>query len=326
MSARAEMFEQVPPKGGPPAGVREPSTPLGRPVDPRVVPARLPSPDPGGPGGSRGRGGSGESEDSDRFGQLAEAGREGITDSLKVVGEFLLNHLADITHIGPVVRLLELGIKLGQWLQSDGVVVSVPVPLGDGVDLEVSAHFTGSDDEYGLPLTACISPSGFLPVGDIEAGGFGLEPGASHEGPVGKSDDLAFGQHPGRVSQPEHRGGFDFDDRPSVDIAGREQADPVCSSEHGGGVLVVQLDLSEARQQGETAAAEKHAAEQRLARLRPRLLAEGVEFVVIYDPAVAKVVWLRVRHNSWPAVAWCIEIEVAPATGRIVNLRAGRNG
>jgi hypothetical protein len=287
---------------------------------------QLPEPDPDISDRSRDRVGSREPGDGGRFGELAEAGREGITDSLKAVGEFLLNHLADVTHVGPVVRLVELGIKLAQWLQSDGVVVSVPVPLGDGVDFQVSAHFTGSHDERGLPLTASISPSDFLPVGDIEVGGFELEPSASHEEPARESDDLAFGPRPGRVLQAERRSGLGFGHRPSADITEQESPGSVYPSGHGAGVVVVPLDLPQARQQEETAAAAQRAVGQELVRLRARLWAEGVEFVVIYDLAAAKVVWLRVTNNSWPAVAWHIEIEVAPATGRIVNLQVRREG
>jgi hypothetical protein len=257
---------------------------------------------------------------------LAEAGREGITDSLKAFGELLLNHLACMAHIGPVVKLFELGIKIGQWLRSDGVAVSVPVPLGGGVDFQVSVHFTGSDNEQSLPLTPCISPSGFLPVGDIEVGGFELEPDADHGEPASESKEPAFGQHPSGVLQPECHRGFDIDGPLSVDIAEPAPSGPVYSSGHSGGAGVVPLDLSQARQQKVTAAAAKRAVEQELVRLRPRLLAEGLEFVVIYDPAAAKVVWLRVRNRNWPAVAWCIEIEVTPATGRIVNLQVRRKG
>jgi hypothetical protein len=326
MSASSERFEVVRPKGGTPAEAWEPSIAQISMVPDGLVPRRPPSANPGIPTRNRDRIVSEEPEGDARLGELAEAGREGITDSLKAFGELVLNHLADMTHIGPVVRLLEFGIKLGHWLQSDGVVVSIPVPLGDGVDFQVSAHFTGSHDERGLPLTACISPSGFLPAGDIEVGGFELEPSGKDEKPASESEDLAFGQRPGRVLQAERRSGLGVGHRPSVDITEPESPGSFYSSGHGGRVVVVQLDLSEARQQEETAAAAKRAVEQELVRLRPQLWAAGVEFVVIYDPAVAKMVWLRVRSNSWPAVAWRIEIEVAPATSCIVNLRVRRKG
>ena len=126
---------------------------------------------------------------------------EFIVGTVIAFGKRILEHLADIHGVGLLLRGAELAYKAMQWqrfAKGEGAVnAELLIPLGPGVNLELSVPLASDQDCAHLPLTMCYAPSGGSSVGVFETGGLEISPSAAHEG------DRTESQHAASVDEPE---------------------------------------------------------------------------------------------------------------------------
>jgi hypothetical protein len=238
-----------------------------------------------------------EADEGDRVAD--EEIHEFIVGTVVEFGKRILEHLADIHGVGLLWRGAELAYEAVQWqqvAQGDGTVdAEVPIPLGPGVNLELSVPLASDQDSHHLPLTMCFAPGGGSSVGVLELGALEISPSAAHE------RDRTDSQHAASVDELESE--------PS-----RQDGDLV----HEDAAEVVQWDLSTAGKVDSRAdglAALVRAAEQELPELRSILRRYRTRFVVLYDPVTGRVLWVRFDGHSWPT--WYIKITIDRSTGRL---------
>jgi hypothetical protein len=101
-----------------------------------------------------------------------------VTDTFKTFGKAAFEHAAYVAGLGLPLMVVDVAVKAVEWSQvaeGDGAVeISVPIPLGSGVDLELSAH--PADGQDGPPLTVCCAPSDGSAVGVAQIGPFEVAP------------------------------------------------------------------------------------------------------------------------------------------------------
>lgn len=264
-----------------------------------------------------------DAEGSPRDAVAGEEAERSIIDTLKAFGKALLEHGADAHGVGLFLRAAEFAVKVVKWgrfAEGDGTVeISAPIPLGSGVELELSAH--PANGRNGPPLTVCCAPSDGWSVGVAEIGPFQVGPSMEHEPAHLHSGHAGEADVPGSEQLPQRRGlGSEHMNEATAEVGGPSHSD-VGLDARGRPFEVISADLSTeerdvSRREGLVAL--ERAAQQKLPQLRSLLRGRGTKLGVLYDPEIRRVLWLRLDEDGDSSVpAWRIRIEVDPATGRL---------
>ncbi len=156
-----------------------------------------------------------------QLGQVAEQESEGfVAGTFKAFGGWLVMRFADAHGLGVALKTIELCFKAVQWLRGDGLDVSVPVPVGSGVDLQLSAHLTDGPDAKEPPLTLCFSPSGYSPIGVLKIDEFEIDPSSKSTPATSGPRHLPHMQHAASDPLLAQPGDVGLDHRPTSDTTG----------------------------------------------------------------------------------------------------------
>jgi hypothetical protein len=195
--------------------------------------------------------------------------------------------------LGPVVKVVKWVSRIRQWSQVvDGrgeLEVHAPIPLGPGLELDLSARVADSADDGQPPLTCCFAPSGDSPVGVLTFGPFQVIPSSDRAG-----NDHSSSESSDRVSQ--------------IHLPGRAETHLKARVECQGPVVVLRQDLSGVMRvdgsQARVARLHEWAANSLAPVLADNLwlrLADA-DLVIVYDPDTAVAMWVHlgaVNRSSW---------------------------
>jgi hypothetical protein len=240
-----------------------------------------------------------------------------IVGTITAFGKQLMEQFANAHGVGLLWKAAELAFKAMEWCRvgegEDTVEVSAPIPLGFGVDLEVSVH--PSNGQNGLPLTLCMVPSDASTLGVFEVKGFEIGPGeerAREPSPSRHAGDanVSFGEQSPQLGNLDP-GNTAIAAVPEAWLSSTDDGDRDRLFE------IVSADLSpEERTDADGVAALARLAEQERVELRSRLRPWGTRFVVLYDPAARRVLWVRLDDGDDASPPrWRISITVDPTTG-----------
>jgi transcriptional regulator with XRE-family HTH domain len=260
---------------------------------------------------------------------IGRAGQESLAEqemsalaqgTAKAFIEHFVNAVLTAHQLGPAIKVIEWAHRIWQWSQvADGegsLEIDAPIPLGSGVELDLSLH-VGADPDGSRPLlTVCFAPSGDSSVGVLTFGPVQVSPAVEHATHAGN---------------PAQRGTHYPELQPAQqDPRDRPQPSPTAAQRQGP-VVVIPQDLSDVlRVQG---------SEERVARLHvwaettlasefaanPWLQLTEAGLVVVYDPDTAVVVWVRLRHSHHPSwrVIICPEL-TGPGAAKIAITMSDR--
>jgi hypothetical protein len=266
-------------------------------------------------------------------GVVDELAQRFVSGTVKAFGKQLLETAAaahpPLSLAMKAAELFVQGVKWCRVAEGDGAVEgSAPIPLGDGVELQLSAH--PADGQDGPPLTVCCAPSDesavlVAQIGPIEVGP-STEPERAdlNSGHAGEADVTVSGQ----PLQPGSLGSEHPDD--AAGEAGGPGHSDVDLRALGRPFEIISADLStdervDSRLEGLVAL--KYAAQQELPQLRSRLRGRGTRLAVLCDLEIGRVLALRLDEDDDSSLPmWCIRIEVDPVTGRLSKLDVRQSG
>ena len=256
-----------------------------------------------------------------RVGEAATGEATGIVEgTFRAFGAWLIQRFADAHGVGLLLRAAKWAVKIVRWVGVSGgrggIDVALPIPLGSGVELQLSAHVGKGSGAHELPLTVCFAPGDDSPVGALQIGRFEIDPAA------GSAEDWQALRTISKRSV-QH---MDTDLAYFPSIATESDTFSPIDMPLSHVVEVVPVDLSGAlqvREPGMRVAALKRAAEQQLLpQFRSQLETREGGIMVGYDSPSGLLLWLRLDEDGQPSrPAWRIEIEVDPATGRLIRVR-----
>jgi hypothetical protein len=256
--------------------------------------------------------------------KLAAAEGQGMIEgTFKAFGQWLVQVFADAHGFGPLLRIVRWTAKAAQWMRvaegEGGVDISMPIPIGSGVDFQMSAHMVSGSDSHNLPFTVCFAPSDDSPVGALQFGQFTIDPE-----PEDASQTSRTGSEPSRLPDK----GLDHLFPPIAAEAPASTHRKTLSAEHNRAAKVVEVDLSGVQQVSspqKRVATLKHAAEEQLLpRFRAQYPVLGEEFIVGCDFRSGLLIWVRLDEwDQYYSPTWRIEAEVDATTGQLIRLGVG---
>lgn len=231
------------------------------------------------------------SEDGDHLPLEAQEVKHFSDDTIKAFLGAVLELWAHAQGFGPALKVAELTWKAGQWFQvgqdEREVNADVPIPLGGGVELDLSLHLGTKRVEDEPLVTLYCAPARTPLVGELDIRGLVVSPGEQYE----NSKDSP----PSRT--PDHP--------PAASDL------PATASEHvtrrvgpRGRIAVTTTDLmARERDQTPPVAGRPRAAASgdlpvRLRRGRRKLREAGVDVVVVTDITSRVVLWVSCAEDG----------------------------
>jgi hypothetical protein len=209
-------------------------------------------------------------------------------------------HFVDVAltahHLGLAIKVIKWAHRAWQWWQVLGgegnLEIDASIPLGPGVELDLSVDAGGSQDSSQPPLAFCFAPSGDSAVGVLTFGPFQVSPAADHE--VHTDNSVQPRTHCPELKQTQQH------------LVDHPQGAFKATVQRQGSVVVINQDLSDVLQ--------VDGSKERVARLHdwaentlaPELAQNSwlrltnVGLVVVYDADTAIAVWIHLRASDHP--------------------------
>ena len=212
-----------------------------------------------------------------------------VKDTFNAILNHALKVVADAHGLGPLLRGAELALAVAKWIEvGEGhreLDVTAPIPLGSGIELDLSAH-AGHLRSAAEPLiTGCFVPASGLDPGVLVVDGYQISPG-----------DTINKESP------------DKDGEAAIRAQEQTEESSAGSVSDDGQVLLVPLDLSELMsKEGNPRIRADVLMHLSRNQLVPRLKQQGlwnkfeaasVECVVCYDQNTKDSVWLFLAEHE----------------------------
>jgi hypothetical protein len=211
------------------------------------------------------------------------ARREGeafVTETLAAVAHFVVQKFAMVHGLYPLYETIEYVSAVRQWknvTEGGEVDVNVPIPLGHGIELDLSLYPGDGKAGSQLPITLSIAPSDLQSFGALAVDNVDIAPGAKTEDT--RSDSIPT-----------------------------ERNDRV-------GVVPVNLAAPELPKEprNRAAAARWFVEKQLLPELRrnPDVRGAGIELVVVYDHEASLAMWVDLDDAGQPSWRVLIGLDAA---------------